>query len=335
MVDSQVQPGEIKFADRTRAYRLSVGLYFIAAVFIFLYELAPLIDKTATVEKALASSEFREARIAIKAPLLEGEQRVLDFDWNASALTEVAISFTITGGTAGATHVNATRVRIRPDVFILWVGVIFVFGAMFATVIPNLTRLRFGPVEVQFAGDVNKEASENTLTSTEQFASEVASAAHRADAFYARSTLLLVAGIAMAFVGVGIFYVTLPETQGEQTLLSYGPKLIRPTGVLIFVEAISWFLLRQYRALVEDYKWFYRLYLKRANYLAALRILGSSTVRPEDVYVAVALIQEDLSGRLKSGETTEAIEALKAPEESPISEILRTLSAIKHKAVPE
>ena len=46
---------------------------------------------------------------------------------------------------------------------------------------------------------------------------------------------------------------------------------IRPAGALIFIEAIAWFLLRQYRALIEDYKIFHRMYLKRANYLIAYR----------------------------------------------------------------
>jgi hypothetical protein len=114
--------------------------------------------------------------------------------------------------------------------------------------------------------------------------------------------------------------------------MSYWPKIVRPTGVLIFVESIAWFLLRQYRALVEDYKWFYRLYLKRANYLAALRILSPNTMRPEEVFVAVSLIQEDLSRRLKSVETIESIEKLKPPEESPVTEILRMLTNVKDKA---
>ena len=133
----------------------------------------------------------------------------------------------------------------------------------------------------------------------------------------------------MAFIGVSIFYVTLPETQKDEVLMAYLPKVVRPTGVLIFVEAIAWFLLRQYRALVEDYKWFYRLYLKRANYLAALRILQKDPVRPEDAFVAISLVHEDMSGRLKQGETTESLEALKVPEDGPVTEILKTLATFQ------
>jgi hypothetical protein len=87
--------------------------------------------------------------------------------------------------------------------------------------------------------------------------------------------------------------------------------------------------------LVEDYKWFYRLYLKRSNYLAASRILSVEKVRPEDLFIAVSLVQEDYSGRLKAGETTETIETLKLPEDSPVSEALRALSFLKERAKPE
>jgi hypothetical protein len=212
------------------------------------------------------------------------------------------------------------------------------------TLLPNLTQLGLGPLRFNLGDRATEQVHDDQdeirqplakLTPVDLFAGEVEAAANRADGLFSRSTLLLAGGIIMAFIGVGIFYVTLPETKGDETLTSYWPKVVRPTGVLIFVEAIAWFLLRQYRALVEDYKWFYRLYLKRANYLAAIRILGVENVRPEDTFVAVSLIQEDYSGRLKSGETTESLELLKLPEDSPVTEALRAFSAIKERVKSE
>jgi len=196
--------------------------------------------------------------------------------------------------------------------------------------------LRVGPAEILLNrgfGDADGASPpqitpQASLTPVDLFAQEVAVAANRADALFGRSTLLLAGGIVMSFIGVSIFYVTLPDTQNEP-ILTYLSKVVRPTGVLIFVEAIAWFLLRQYRALVEDYKWFYRLYLKRANYLAALRILQKDPVRAEDAFVAISLVQEDMSGRLKKGETTESLEAIKIPEDSPVTEILRTFAAFQ------
>src|ERR1700730_1275815 len=92
----------------------------------------------------------------------------------------------------------------------------------------------------------------------------------------------------------------------------------RALGMLIFVETIAWFLLRQYRSLVEDYKWFYRLYLKRQNYLAALLITtevgGAKDARTS---ISQALMAEDLSGQLRKGITTETLEGFKLIDENP------------------
>ena len=130
----------------------------------------------------------------------------------------------------------------------------------------------------------------------------------------------------MSFIGVAIFYVTLPEASKDEQASEFLLHAMRPTGVLVFLESISWFLLRQYRALIEDYKWFHRLYIKRANYLAAICILDRPKPRPEDMFLAAALVREDLSGKLSKGETTESIEKLKVPEESPVTEILHAAS---------
>src|SRR5262249_54823982 len=141
---------------------------------------------------------------------------------------------------------------------------------------------------------------------------------------YRRSTILLGGGIVMAFVGVALFYITLPTsvstTQSRDAFLYYdlqsqinylrrqnedlrsrskpdrddasrrlddsspfrgtdeakenqwllfASRSLRPTGMLIFMEGIAWFLLRQYRVLIEEYKAFLRVYLKRSSYLIA------------------------------------------------------------------
>lgn len=66
-------------------------------------------------------------------------------------------------------------------------------------------------------------------------------------------------------------------------------------------------LLRQYRSLIEDYKAFHRLYLKRANYLVALKMLSRSEVTQPELFLVTTMLSEDLTGRLKVGETTEGI----------------------------
>jgi hypothetical protein len=186
----------------------------------------------------------------------------------------------------------------------------------------------------------------------------------RASALYARSTLLLTVGVLMAFMGIGVFYFSLPHFEElAASRVSYPfavagpigpaggpspqvpqdaqlqrwpsaseifwsnfapslPAVLRSAGVLLFIEAVAWFLLRQFRSLIEDYKQFTRIYLKRANYLAAFVLLSDTNAKPEARLIAAALIQEDLSGVLRSGETLEAIEKEKIDDKNPVLAII-------------
>lgn len=139
---------------------------------------------------------------------------------------------------------------------------------------------------------------------------EVSNAQSRSEDLYLRSTLLLTGGIVMAFVGVGIFYVSLPDIADFKDLSveTYLAGALRPAGVLIFVEAIAWFLLRQYRALIEDYKTFHRMYIKRTNHLICLKALRRLDTPGSELPLVMSLLQEDLSGVLRQGETTEGLE---------------------------
>jgi hypothetical protein len=101
----------------------------------------------------------------------------------------------------------------------------------------------------------------------------------------------------------------------------------RALGMLFFIETISWFLLRQYRSLVEDYKWFYRLYIKRQNYLVAF-LIARNIKGPKDPtsLVSKALIEEDLSGRIAVGMTTEELENLKLVDQNPVMAMTQLLA---------
>jgi hypothetical protein len=310
------------------------------------YQFSPFLERNASIAKVLSSADYRDAESRVRESIEKaGQKKTVLREFPINELTSVQLEIRAEGEANGAVATpSAIQLKVRPDRAILWLGTIAVLMAVLATLLPSLNKLRIGSLHMDLEQSASGKSADDQgkamqplakLTAVDLFAAEVESAAGRADSLFSRSTLLLSGGVIMAFIGVGIFYVTLPETRGDETLTSYWPKVVRPTGVLIFIESIAWFLLRQYRALVEDYKWFYRLYLKRANYLAAIRILETENVRPEDMFIAASLIQEDYSGRLKSGETTESLEVLRLPEESPVTEALRAFSAIKDKMKPE
>lgn len=211
----------------------------------------------------------------------------------------------------------------------------------------------------------------SSMTAEEFLESDVERAEERARDVYRRATILLGGGIVMAFVGVALFYLTLPSSatsvptsvlaeseiereryclerdylareyrsrqddslsprerqlrdeafaprqpKEEHPWLLFASHSLRPTGMLIFMEGIAWFLLRQYRVLIEEYKSFLRVYLKRSSYLIAWKAAASSGAERQ-FSIAQAMISDDMSATLKKDETTEALEALKMADPPP------------------
>ena len=302
----------------------SAAILICSGLIYIVIELVPFFNKDLTKDEAIKSVGIDDAWDRLRSAQMPlDEVRSAYIHVPASSLVTVVVTMSRSGQNQ-LIH-TTTELRLRWDRLILVIGAILITVTIFATVRNNIQSER----PIIGGADAQGGAAMHSRTSLELFSADVAATGLRAEALFSRSTLLLIGGIIMSFIGVAIFYVTLPETKGDEQLSSYWPKVVRPTGVLIFLEAIAWFLLRQYRSLVEDYKWFYRLYLKRSNYLIACRLLSRDNIRPEDMFIATSLLQEDHSGRLRPGETTEAIESLKLPEESPISDIIRAISAYK------
>ncbi|GAA5012637.1 hypothetical protein GCM10025794_00760 [Massilia kyonggiensis] len=322
---------------------------------VFLYFFSPLLNPKSAIAEAQSSSEFRALqKKALSSDLPSGKDRWF-FQYPTSALTTVELSFESYHDINNKTVLSASpdaALRIRYDRVILLLGVAAILFLVLIFLVVNeneasekiVEKKSVKKDELEFTSTPatiekrNKEARgvETVVdTPSQAFEQDVLTSLTRADSFFTRSTLLLGGGIIMAFIGVTIFYLTLPETQKDETLTSYWPKAIRPVGVLFFLESIAWFLLRQYRTLVEDYKWFYRVYLKRANYLTALRILTKDSIRAEEMFVAASLMQYDVSGHLKAGETTEWLEAAKTPEANMVVELLKAITSLPEKIKPQ
>jgi len=92
----------------------------------------------------------------------------------------------------------------------------------------------------------------------------------------------------------------LPSISGVQLFFTF-----RASAQLLFIEALAWFLLRQHRALIEDYKAFYRYYMRRANYLAALKIAIENPDKDLMTSVVNTLLSEDLTQLNRLGRKSE------------------------------
>ena len=114
-------------------------------------------------------------------------------------------------------------------------------------------------------------------------------------------------------------------------LSAYLTRAIRPTLMLLFIESISFFLLRQYRVLVEDFKYFHKLFLKRLNYAQCHQLIKqTSSVKDVDMnnVLVKSLLDEQLDRTLSSGETTEAIENLKRASKEDATILLQKIGGM-------
>lgn len=150
-----------------------------------------------------------------------------------------------------------------------------------------------------------------------------------------RSLYLLSFGILMAFIGMGIFYITLPQTNSINDINSFILSIIKPLFILLFIEAIAWFLLKQYRNLMEDFKHFYKIYLKRSNYKLSYYLLkkindNNDNLNKNKYEILInSLLSEDLSGKLYSGETTESLENKKINDENIKKGVAQLIELLK------
>jgi len=88
-----------------------------------------------------------------------------------------------------------------------------------------------------------------------------------------RANFMLVSGILMSFTAVIFFYLNLPDYDYKNSdYSSFLIKGIRPLTILIFIESISWFLLKQYRKIISDYKYFYKIYQEKLKILELYKL---------------------------------------------------------------
>lgn len=162
---------------------------------------------------------------------------------------------------------------------------------------------------------------------------DVRDARDRADDLYRRSSTLLWVGVSMALLGVAVFWVSLPRTlapDATHDLNYYFLNAIRPVGILVFIEGVAFFLLRQYRVLIEDYKSLHRLYLRRSNLAIAFEAADEfedEHRRSTLMLLIGAALTDDLSGRLKQGESTEHLEGIRAVEPNPVFGLVQEIVA--------
>lgn len=128
---------------------------------------------------------------------------------------------------------------------------------------------------------------------------------------YNRGSLYLMIGLICAFAGIAFFYsqthvVDLKKTPSQQ-LLSILPNF----GVLFFLELVAFFFLRQYRTIMDEFRYYEAIKRSREETLAIIKFTLESG---KEVDLAEVIEKGRLGGnpgKLEAGQSTEILESRK------------------------
>lgn len=130
---------------------------------------------------------------------------------------------------------------------------------------------------------------------------------------YDRSGVYLIVGVGSALAGLGVFYIVRLNTAAvnPRDLISVATSFLPATGMLVLMELIAFFFLRQSRAMMDEFRHFEALARHREEVLASLRI-----AEDQDSPISISAFVENgnffsRNERLGAGESTEIIEGRK------------------------
>lgn len=132
-----------------------------------------------------------------------------------------------------------------------------------------------------------------------------------AERVFTRSGVYLLVGCLIAFIGVAIFYSPIfqntTSTDITQRLLDYLPRF----GALFFIEFIAFFFLKQYRIMLEEYRYYEAIKRKRQDNLNLIELIETHKDNLELLKLITENISQTTITKLSNGETTEILETQK------------------------
>lgn len=158
--------------------------------------------------------------------------------------------------------------------------------------------------KVGVSGDKNEEVElflQELISSSDRLAKDI----HR------RGGVYIFTGIIFSAVGMFFFYTQThdlikPNGLTEQ-LITLAPKF----GILIFIELISFFFLKQYRISMDEFRYFEAIKRSREETLAIVKLVSNGGEKVNYMDLLDKLRFSSNIGRLEPGQTTELLEARK------------------------
>jgi hypothetical protein len=138
----------------------------------------------------------------------------------------------------------------------------------------------------------------------------------------------LILGTGMGVVGLLVWYLSffvskiemIPGNGWEGLAREFVPRIT----ILVFIEVLAGFYLRQYRVAVEDLKYFLELRRHADGQRIAYAIFEQTKSDEQKIKFAMALLEDKSAVRLAQGETTTILETMKAEK----NVVIETLSML-------
>ena len=153
---------------------------------------------------------------------------------------------------------------------------------------------------------------------------------------FSRSSAYLLIGCLIAFAGVIFFYVQsfyVKTTVTDFTELNFTIRETLPRiGVLIFVEAIAFFFLKQYKSTMEEFRYYEAIKRQRENqYLIANYVISNRDNIDDFTTIIDKLNLNDNPNKLSKDETTQLLENQKisVQESNFIEKLIDMLKIIR------
>jgi len=152
-------------------------------------------------------------------------------------------------------------------------------------------------------------------SSIEYFAELAQNSRRLASSLLSRSGVHLFIGVLIAFCGLAFFYVQISQvkTEGDPSLrlIAIAPSF----GILFFIEFIAFFFLKQYRASMDEFRYYEALQRYREETLGILKLLHDSG-HNIDIYKLMEQCNlRTATGKLENGQSTDVLEAKKIATE--------------------
>lgn len=176
-------------------------------------------------------------------------------------------------------------------------------------------------------GDIVRKISKSQLIPPDKaeqtFLAYLARSQTAADNARRSPTALLLAGTFIALLGLVFFILTLPgsryglflpsdQTPSTQDIWSTFIQLLPRLLMLIFIQVLAGFFLRQYRLAMEDFRYYESILRHREAQYLSFTLRKSEGDQEALIEFAREIMKDQQYGVLGKGQTTAALEAMKA-----------------------